>query len=133
MSCPTRCSRRARCKSCRADRLRQRGKTLAKRRARRAQIIEMLGGKCAECGTTDGPFDIDHIDQQNKSFYIGRHMTIALPRLLAEVSKCRLLCLDHHRKTESYGRRRPGYYPVTGVRDPEASGPVETIEQSIEF
>lgn len=50
-----------------------------------------LGGHCAGCGTTDG-LHFDHVDPATKVANISEITNWALPRFLAEVDKCQLLC-----------------------------------------
>ena len=65
---------------------------------RRAQIIDMLGGQCARCGSRD-ELEIDHIDAKQKGFSIGSRLSSApMSEILAEVAKCQLLCKECHKK-----------------------------------
>lgn len=75
---------------------------------RRAEAIRILGGRCVVCGTTDD-LEIDHINWRDKSFHIGRLWSIAYDRFLDEISKCQLLCEDHHKEKSSHESldRRP--------------------------
>jgi hypothetical protein len=72
----------------------------AYRRERRARLIEMLGGKCVRCGSTEG-LQFDHIDPSTKRFAVGSSMSKAWDELVEEALKCQLLC----RKIT--GRRAP--------------------------
>jgi hypothetical protein len=63
---------------------------------RKAQIIEYLGGKCAICGGTGGPFDFDHIDPSTKCFVVSNRPNLAWVKLKAEVDKCQVLCEPCH-------------------------------------
>ncbi len=59
-------------------------------------VVKMLGGKCVECGATDR-LQFDHIDPRSKRFEIADKLAqYAWPRLMAELSKCQLLCFDCH-------------------------------------
>ncbi len=78
-------------------------------------MIAHLGGKCVGCGT-DVDLDVHHVTQREKSHYISRIWSVAMPRLLKELAKCELRCRARcHLETESYGRR------------------IEMIEQDIPF
>lgn len=63
---------------------------------RRTEIIERLGGRCSECGTTDD-LHIDHIDHTKKTVNLNRRLAgIASWKLEEETRKCQLLCREHH-------------------------------------
>ena len=63
---------------------------------RRAAAIAHLGGRCTECGSTDN-LEIDHIDRATKSFDLAKAWSGRQSVYMAELSKCQLLCRDHHR------------------------------------
>jgi 5-methylcytosine-specific restriction endonuclease McrA len=65
------------------------------RRARRKKLTELMGGKCVECGSTS-ELQFDHIDPTSREFVIATSLNNSWERLLAEISKCQLLCLDCH-------------------------------------
>jgi hypothetical protein len=78
---------------------------------------------CAECGGSFRPYqmDFDHRDPADKSFRItsGRAMLAPLPRLIAEVDKCDVVCANCHRlRTWRQG-------PVTARRSVPASKSLE--------
>lgn len=75
------------------------------RRKRRDKAIELLGGKCVICGTTDN-LEINHIDPQAKSFSLGKWDGKAAD-YWAEVAKCNLLCHEHH-KEETLRQQQAG-------------------------
>lgn len=58
---------------------------------------EMLGGKCAKCGSTEN-LQMDHIDHEAKSFTISKRWALKLERLIDELAKCQLLCGKHHKE-----------------------------------
>jgi hypothetical protein len=72
-----------------------RGYIKARRQYRRAQLIEMLGGRCVRCGSTD-ELEFDHIDPATKAFAVGSDMSRAWERLVEEALKCQLLCRPCH-------------------------------------
>jgi 5-methylcytosine-specific restriction endonuclease McrA len=47
-----------------------RGYIKAWRAARRAELIEMLGGRCVRCGAVED-LEFDHIDPTTKRFAVG--------------------------------------------------------------
>lgn len=63
---------------------------------RKAWALELLGGKCAHCGTTED-LQFDHIDRHTKLFEVsvgfGKY---SIKRLENELSKCQLLCASCH-------------------------------------
>ena len=71
----------------------------AKRRERKAKhrehLVNMLGGKCCGCGTTEN-LQFDHLDRTTKSFCIGKNLAAKLEKLEEEARKCQLLCQDCH-------------------------------------
>jgi 5-methylcytosine-specific restriction endonuclease McrA len=63
---------------------------------RRAEAIVILGGQCAECGSTE-ELEIDHIDPTTKTRGLDIRSTQVRRELwLAELAKCQLLCGPHH-------------------------------------
>ncbi len=72
-----------------------------KKRARRKQCVEYLGGKCEICGLADNPisYDFHHNDPNEKDFALsGKALKYSWDRLKAELDKCQLLCAICHRK-----------------------------------
>lgn len=69
------------------------------KRRRHAEMMEefrqLLGGRCARCGSADG-LEFDHIDRRTKLFDIASFTTRKRATLLAELSKCQLLCSACH-------------------------------------
>ena len=72
----------------------------AKRRERKAKhrehLVNMLGGKCCGCGTTEN-LQFDHLDRTTKRFNIGNNLASKLEKLEEEARKCQLLCQECHR------------------------------------
>ena len=77
--------------------------TLAKRRARRIErnraiIRHLKGAPCTDCGLTFPPeaMDFDHLE--NKDELISKLVfSVGTKRLLAEISKCEVVCANCHR------------------------------------
>ena len=63
----------------------------------RSWAIELLGGRCVDCGTMI-ELDFDHIDSSTKSFDIsvGIRDGYSRARLQMELLKCQLLCNPCH-------------------------------------
>lgn len=62
----------------------------------RAEMIIILGGKCAECGSTDD-LQMDHKNPAEKLFGLEHLVFRTRETFLWEVAKCQLLCGPHHR------------------------------------
>jgi hypothetical protein len=67
----------------------------ARKQRRKAKLIEMLGGKCVRCGTTED-LEFDHIDPSAKRFNVCSDLTRAWDVLVEEAMKCQLLCKEDH-------------------------------------
>ena len=65
----------------------------ARRKVRRARLIELPGGRCVRCGSTD-ELEFDHIDPETKVFAVGSDMSRAWDKLVEEALKCQLLCRE---------------------------------------
>jgi len=67
------------------------------RAERRAMAIELLGGKCAKCGSTDR-LQFDHVnnDREGLRGLVSQLFACKLERLMAELEKCQLLCMVCH-------------------------------------
>jgi hypothetical protein len=66
-----------------------------RREALRAELIQMLGGKCTRCDATSD-LQFDHVDPSTKLFSIASGLDKPRSVLLCEVRKCQLLCVPHH-------------------------------------
>lgn len=76
-------------------------KSKDKRNSRLLKAVALLGGKCSRCLQVFDPvcYDFHHTDPSSKEFTISENMLVSESRLLAEVSKCKLLCANCHRLT----------------------------------
>lgn len=79
-----------------------------RRKARREQLIDMLGAQCEHCGTKDkSVLEFDHKRPKNKEFDIANAKDSPMDKLVKEVKKCRLLCHNCHilktRKSFDFG------------------------------
>src|SRR6266581_1725746 len=72
----------------------------AQRQQERArQKLDALKSRpCADCGVQYPPYvmQFDHRDPAEKSFGIGRLITRAWDRMLAEIAKCDVVCANCH-------------------------------------
>lgn len=70
-----------------------------KRQQRLLKAIEILGGKCFNCGGIFDPcvYDFHHVNPLEKSFTIGENMLVSEDRFYSEIHKCKLLCANCHR------------------------------------
>lgn len=76
---------------------------------RKAEAIEVLGGKCVRCGSVED-LEFDHIDPSTKISTIGKlASTASEEKLWTEVAKCQLLCKACHKEKSKQedGQRRP--------------------------
>lgn len=63
--------------------------------AAKQQLIEMLGGKCTACGTTED-LQFDHVSRVMKKFAIMTRWNRGHGELAEELAKCQLLCKPCH-------------------------------------
>lgn len=79
-----------------------------RRKSRRQKLIEMSGGKCVKCGSTE-ELHFDHKDPKQQKFRLnGKKLDGAWEKILEEWSKCQLLCRSCHvQKTREDGPRIP--------------------------
>jgi len=75
-----------------------------RRKKRRDQLIDMSGGKCIKCGSTED-LNFDHRDPKERSFRLnGKDLDGPWEKILEEWRKCQLLCrLCHLVKTKENG------------------------------
>lgn len=69
---------------------------------RKAQAIELLGGKCVNCGSTER-LEFDHInnDREDHKHMISWMLEGEWEKLVKELEKCQLLCVSCHRSKTS--------------------------------
>jgi hypothetical protein len=84
----------------------------------RAEVVALLGGKCARCGASE-KLQIDHRDRQQKvrpinAFFYGKR-----DKLLDEIKKCQLLCAPCHqaKTTEERGYHHRGEHGTCACYD----------------
>ena len=66
---------------------------------KREWAINLLGGKCCKCGSTEN-LEFDHINPEDKKDVIANLLVKSKERLLDELKKCQLLCTNcHYEKT----------------------------------
>lgn len=63
----------------------------------RQKLYDRLGGKCQMCGTTEGPFDLDHIDASKKTMRAADLHSVNDGRFEEEIKLLRMLCKPCHR------------------------------------
>ena len=61
-------------------------------------VHTLLGNKCVVCGTTTGPFEIDHENPLDKSFDVSNCFSYKLSKIVKESKKCQLLCEPCHKE-----------------------------------
>lgn len=72
------------------------------RRNAKARLVEAFGGSCAICHIEDDPiiYDFHHIDGEDKDFGLSSRIR-SWVRIVAEATKCVMLCAFCHRKLHS--------------------------------
>lgn len=88
---------RTQCKSCISNKNKQ-AVTIRRQKVKRL-LVEHFGNKCVDCGY-EGPafmFDFDHKDPSIKEFSIASKASYSYQSLLAEATKCDLVCARCHR------------------------------------
>ena len=81
------------CKECEHERARQ------KREYKKTLLYELKEVGCCVCGEMDPIcLDFHHYNQDEKEFNISQTMTHSIPDMLAEASKCVVVCSNCHRK-----------------------------------
>lgn len=66
-------------------------------RKRKEKVIEILGGKCANCGCAEiSKLEVDHKNRNEKSLTFGKRWHQSWTRILEEIKKCQLLCKKCH-------------------------------------
>lgn len=79
------------------DRRPERQPQIAERkRLRRAAWIELKGGKCVECGSTEN-LEVDHIDPSTKLYQPKTVWGLGTEIRERELAKCQVLCRKCHR------------------------------------
>lgn len=72
-----------------------------RRKARRAKFIDLLGGKCIQCGSKDN-LQFDHVNPKKKEFDLNQIKDGNEAVIAKELKKCVLLCSNCHlEKTKS--------------------------------
>jgi len=69
-----------------------------RRRQRKAELVELRGGRCQDCGydTVPAALEFHHRDASSKAFGLGNWHG-SWERLLEEAEKCDLVCANCHR------------------------------------
>jgi len=78
-----------------------------RRAKRRALVLEMLGDSCARCGSTE-ELEVNHIDRVQKVVTLsGAGLDRACNKIVEEIKKCELLCIECHKDyTRGQWKRR---------------------------
>ena len=72
----------------------------AQKESRKTCALDLLGGRCTECGSGDR-LEFDHIDPDTKYMGIGKLWRAHPAVFWSEVNKCQLLCYGCHKKKTS--------------------------------
>lgn len=76
-----------------------------RRKKKKQQIVNYLGGRCIDCDIVDIPdiYDTHHINPSTKEFSIAKSAGQTFnDKLKVELDKCILLCANCHRKRHAY-------------------------------
>ena len=70
-----------------------------KYKERKDKAVQLLGGKCNDCGGSfpNCVFDFHHLDESVKDMNPSKALTLNEETMLEELSKCVLLCANCHR------------------------------------
>ena len=74
--------------------------TIIRRRERKTKLVDMFGGKCADCEQSfpNCCYDFHHLDPSQKDASVANLGTMKWERILDEiVGKCVMLCSNCHR------------------------------------
>jgi hypothetical protein len=74
------------------------------RRRRKERAVELLGGRCLGCNAIvqASVFEFHHLDRRTKDFAISHDgITRSWKKIVAELTKCVLLCANCHRETHA--------------------------------
>jgi hypothetical protein len=80
----------------------------------RAVYINMLGGKCANCGSAKD-LQFDHKNAKTKSIDISNYILNSEKKVLKELKKCQLLCPPCHLEKTRLNNENLGGINVYGV------------------
>ena len=87
---------------------------LSKYHEKRSLAVELFGGECSICGSTE-QLEFDHIDWKTKTCEIAKIWSFKQEKFLKELSKCQLLCSACHSEKSSGDQREQ----MTGHREPQ--------------
>lgn len=83
-------------------------------KAKRAILIEVLGGRCVNCRTTER-LEFDHVIPEEISFRIGNRLNARPEKLIEELQKCQLLCKPCHGEKTGIETRAKNKKPRHGT------------------
>ena len=77
-------------------------------RVYKLKLVELLGGKCRQCGYDRCPtaLDFHHIDEQKENSISSLLHRVSREKILKEAKKCILLCANCHRELHHNKRGR---------------------------
>ena len=73
--------------------------TISSRKRKKERLVELKGGKCEMCGYDKclGALSFHHLDPSEKAFgFSSKELCKAWDKLVAEVEKCILVCMNCH-------------------------------------
>jgi 5-methylcytosine-specific restriction endonuclease McrA len=66
--------------------------------SKRNSVIDRLGGKCSRCGTTKGPWHLDHKNKKKKTMRASDLHSVNDKKFEQEIKNLQLLCEKCHRE-----------------------------------
>lgn len=68
-------------------------------REKKKKAVELMGGKCFDCGNSfpDCVYDFHHLDPKEKDLNPSAAIKLSEERMMQELNKCVMLCSNCHR------------------------------------
>jgi hypothetical protein len=82
---------------------------------RKAIVNELKARPCMDCGIQYPPYvmEFDHLDYSTKIDAVSRLLMHSLPKVLAEIEKCEIVCSNCHRVRTHSRNQRPDLQKIS--------------------
>jgi hypothetical protein len=92
-------------------------------RQKKLKAIELLGGSCLCCGYKEcsAALEFHHVNPADKDKTIKEMIGLSWEKLLKEVKKCVLLCVNHHREV---------HYLANNTEELTLAGALELVKEN---